>query len=167
VFDKLAKTLFNAHRELKEKADRFNTAHMKLLVHYVPLLKRAAKKRADAEAALLKEVKAHPEAFDKPRSQKLLGWKYGFQKKTGKVEVPDEEKTIKLIKKHLPKLVSQLIIKKEAVSKDAVAKLTVEQAKKISVNVVEDGDVAFAKLIDTQAAKIVKQALKNAEVSAR
>ena len=166
MFEKLAKDAENKSVGLMEKVDRFNKAYLKLLVHYVPMLTKASKAMASAEGALLDEVEAHPEMFQAPKSRKLFNWKFGFQKKKGKVEIKDEDKTIKLIKKHLPDLAPQLISTKEVVSKEAVAKLTVQEAKKISVNVVEDGDVAFAKLVDTEAAKIVKQGLKDAQVAA-
>ncbi len=168
MFEKLAKEAESRSADLMEKVDRFNKAHLKLLVHYVPMLTKASKKMAAAEEALLDEVEAHPEMFEKPnnKSRKLFNWRFGFQKKKGKVEIKDEDKTIKLIKKHLPELASQLISTKEVVSKDAVAKLTVQEAKKISVNVVEDGDVPFAKLVDTEAAKLAKQVLKDTGAAA-
>jgi len=108
--------------------------------------------------ALIEQAKEH---FVRPRTIIFHGIKVGFKKQKGKIEIPDEEKTIKLIRKHFPDQSDLLITTKEMVSKDALANVSVADLKRIACNVVADGDAVVASPVDGEVDKIVNALLKD------
>ena len=68
----------------------------------IPRIKRAVANTAEAQNQLHTLVSDAPHLFTKPRTVIFHGIKVGFEKGKGKIEFDDVDKTVALIKKHLP-----------------------------------------------------------------
>tara|TARA_R110000787_G_scaffold211281_6_gene321158 strand:+ start:673 stop:1185 length:513 start_codon:yes stop_codon:yes gene_type:complete len=110
-------------------------------------------------------VEGAPSLFAKPKSQTLHSIKLGFQKQRGSISVPDSDKTIALIRKHLPERAAELIQVTEAPKKKSLNDLSVADLKKIGCTVTDDTDVAFIKPVSGDAEKLVDALLKDAEAA--
>ena len=116
-----------------------------------------------AHALVIKAVAAAPELFEKPRSVILHGIKAGFQKGKGSIDWDDDDKLVARIEKLFTAAEAEILIKttkKPIVS--AIADLDGAELKKLGVTVEGTGDVAFAKLADSDTAKMIKALLKDA-----
>ncbi|EJX0630360.1 hypothetical protein ODD08_000303 [Salmonella enterica] len=130
-------------------------------------LRNAVAKVTEAEASLRAAIEAQPHLFVKPRSTVLEGVKLGYQKSKGKMSWDDDERVIRLIRKHLPDAADVLIKTNEKPVKDALSNLTAAELKKIGVNITEAGDEVFIKDTTATVDKLVAALLKGAEEEAR
>lgn len=119
----------------------------------------ATAKSKHATAAAL--VQQSPELFVRPRSYVFHGVKLGYQKEKGKLVIENEDKTVKLIKKHFADKADVLITTIEKPSKDALGQLTGDDLKKLGVVVTADGDVVFVKDTAAEVDKLVNAFLKD------
>ena len=110
-------------------------------------------------------VEGAPTLFTKPKSQTLHSIKLGFQKQRGSISIPDGDKTIALIRKHLPERAAELIQVTEAPKKKGLNDLSVAELKKIGCTVTKDTDVAFIKPVSGEAEKLVDALLTDAEAA--
>jgi hypothetical protein len=161
MFEQLTKKLSSARHRLEVVARNYAGAHAALRARYTPRLLSLANIVAGAEKALTQAIKEHPEAFKKPKTRSLFGLRFGLRKKKGTIEVPDEEKTISLIEKHMPERLEDLVITHRSVSREALQRIPAGDLKKLGVRVVDDTDVPVVKPEDSEAEKLVKQALKD------
>jgi hypothetical protein len=129
----------------------------------VPGIRTALTAVAEAYALLTLEIEEHRGLFDKPRSQVFNRVKVGLQKGKGAVSFDDEERVIKLIRKHLPDQADVLIQVKESVRKSGLGALTVEELKRIGCEAAATGDVVLIKPVDSEVDKLVKALLKGIE----
>ena len=95
----------------------------------LPRIKRAVNRTAERQATLAAAVDESRELFVKPRTVIFHGVKVGVEKGKGKIEIEDEDRTMKLIRKHLPDQVDALIKTDPHVSKAALKTLTVAELK--------------------------------------
>ena len=152
-FAKKRQVLSDLVTELNDQIQRLQRQSLKAIKH--------ALNETVAEQAKLNDLLvASPELFVKPRTMICHGMKVGYGKQKGKIEVADEDKTIKLIRKVFPEMAEQLIITKETVSKDAVGKLPVYGAKRIGVTILQDTDAVIIKPTDSEVDKLVAALLK-------
>lgn len=107
------------------------------------------------EKAVTDLVKVAPDLFESPRSHTFFDVKVGFRKEKGKTEIPDEAKTLALIRKHLGDQFDELTKTTVTVSKTAVADLCARDVKKIGVAITEDTDVVVFKPQGNDLAKMV------------
>lgn len=115
---------------------------------------------AAAEDALRNAIEAAPELFEKPRTRVLHGVKVGYQKGKGKVEIPDEAKTIRYIREKLPTDQAELMIRvTEKVERRAVMDLTAADLKRLGIRIIESGDQIVIKPVDSQVDKLIKALL--------
>lgn len=117
-----------------------------------------AKAKHAAAGALLQES---PELFIRPRSYVFHGVKLGYQKEKGELVIENEEKTVKLIKKHFPDKADLLITTVEKASKKALGQMTGDDLKKLGVEVAADTDVIFVKDTAADVDKLVAAFLKD------
>lgn len=129
----------------------------------VPGIKSAVAQVAEAYAALANEIDGNRGLFDKPRSAVFHGIKVGLQKGKGAVSFEDEERVIKLIRKHLPGQFEVLVKVSEKVRKSALLSLTVEELKRIGCEAGDTGDQVLVKATDGDVDKLVKALLKSIE----
>ncbi|HEX9392165.1 MAG TPA: hypothetical protein VF928_12705 [Usitatibacteraceae bacterium] len=130
------------------------------------LIEKAADGAISKHLELSAAIAASPEHFVKPRTRSLHGLKYGLQKLEGKVEIADEDKTIRLIYKHLPEKAEQLIKFEEKPIKDALRLLPVADLAKVGATLTETGDVVTIKTADKAVEKMVTQIITKAESEA-
>lgn len=123
-------------------------------------LRRLVVATREAESVLLAAIEQSPEHFDKPRSVIFHGIKLGYRKGTGKLEMDDVDRTVQLIRRHLPDQVEILIETKAKPVKPALLQLDAATLKRIGCTVEDTGDVAFAKPIDSEVEKALKALVK-------
>ena len=133
---------------------------------YLSRLRAAVAKAQTSRTVLVTAVEAHPELFDKPKTQVFHGVKVGFRKGTGGIDWDDDANVCELIRKHFPKAQAELLIKttEKPIAK-AIADLDVAELKRIGCRVESTGDVVVVKPMDSEVEKVVAALLKdNAEV---
>lgn len=124
-------------------------------------IRKAVGAVAERGAPLRALIEAHPELFEKPRTQVFHGIKVGFRKGTGGFDWEDESRVVALIKKHFPELADVLILVTEKPSKEGLETIDVSDLKRIGVTVENTGDVVVIKPTDSNVDKTVKALLKN------
>ncbi len=129
-------------------------------------LKRIRKLTADFKAAhalVVKAVEASPELFVRPRSVILHGIKAGFQKGKGAIGWDDNDKLVARIERLFTAAEAEALIKttKKPIAA-AISDLSVDELKQLGVTVEGTGDTAFAKLADSDIAKMIKALLTDA-----
>lgn len=118
-------------------------------------------KMADAQAELTHFIEAHPKLFNKPKTMTLHGVKVGFKKGKGKVIIPQGDKAIELIKKHLPAFAKILIRTTTVIDKNAAKKLTGEQLAKIGGGIIGGSDETVIKVMETDAEQLLARVAKD------
>lgn len=136
-------------RSLQEAID-----HLK--ADRLPEVRQCIETASAAWLALETLVQAHPELFVRPRTVEAHGIVFGMAKGRGGLEIEDEERTVALIKRHLPEQADVLIATRERPVKDALLQLPAADLKRIGVNVKETGDRVVIKPADGDVDKLVK-----------
>ena len=119
-----------------------DAARNEAVVARLDLLQGRAEAAAEARAALLAAVRARPDLFRKPRSRSVLGVKFGWRKKTGRVRTAKD--TLDLIRSKLAAKASWLIRTTEVVATDRLRDLSVRELAAIGATVVDSSDQPFA-----------------------
>lgn len=130
----------------------------------LPQLRVAIDAAAGAWSRLEQLVREHPELFAKPRSLSMHGIEFGWKKGAGRLEIDNEDKTVALIRRHLPEQAGVLIATKEVPVKKALMQLQAAELAKIGARISGTGDGVFIKPADSQLDKLVK-ALLTAEAA--
>lgn len=150
-----ARKASEARAELRGLVTQLEEETRALRRAYQRQLMRLTETAATAEGVLLGLVEDAPELFSKPRSVILHGIKCGYQKGRGELVFDDANKVVSLIQKHLPEQMDVLVKTTYAPVKTALAQLSVAELKRIGVQVVETGDIAFIKPMDSEIDKLV------------
>lgn len=134
---------------------------------YLGKLRTAVAKAQTSRTLLFTAVEAHPELFERPKTQVFHGIKIGFRKGTGGIDWDDDAKVCELIRKHFPKAQAELLIKtSEKPIAKAIADLDVADLKRIGCRVESTGDVVVVKPMDSEVEKVVTALLsEEAEVA--
>lgn len=140
-------------RDLNDAIDAAKRKHM----HYI---KSFAEDALEKKSKLSNAIDESKDLFDKPKSIVIHGMKVGLQKGKGKITIPDEEKTILLIKKNLPDQADILIKSEEKLLKPALNNLTAGDLKKVGLNLIESTDEVLIKPTGSDIDKIVTALLK-------
>jgi hypothetical protein len=130
----------------------------------MPNVRSAIEVASGAWSALEADIQAHQELFVRPRSVVAHGIKFGLAKGRGGLVIEDEDRTVALIRKHLPDQADVLIATREMPVKDALVQLPAADLKRIGVQVKDTGDQVLIKPADGEVDKLVK-ALVAAAVS--
>ena len=93
--------------------------------------------------------------------------KFGYRKKTGKIEIDNEEFTINKLQELFPENADMYLSKKISVSKKALDSLTAAELKKVGVNVIQDSSEAFVKLTDDEVQKLIDALVKESAKMAK
>ena len=123
---------------LKSRVRRCHEEQQKTLNLLRGGIKSASEKTRDAKARLLAWIEANPHLFQKPRTQTIGGVKVGYAK--GKGCINTSQKTVDLIRQHLPDIANTLINTKESVNKAAIGKLPTASLRKIGCTVTKSSD---------------------------
>ena len=141
-------------RELNDELDAVKRKHMRYIKDF-------ANEALENKSHLSDAIQEGKDLFEKPKSIIFHGMKVELQKGKGKITMPDEEKTILLIRKNLPDQSDVLIKTKEVVIKPALENLQANDLKKIGVNLTESTDQVLIKPTENDVDKIVNALLKD------
>lgn len=150
------------HARLVDKVMALEDAVAELKRRHLGGIRRAVERAAASEEALRSLVQAAPELFVKPRTLVLHGVKVGWVKGKGALDITDAERTVQLIRKHLPELADTLIRVVEQPHKPALLTLSVADLKRIGCTVIDAGDAVVVKPVDSDISKLVDALLKAA-----
>ncbi|WP_221800467.1 host-nuclease inhibitor Gam family protein [Oceanobacter mangrovi] len=118
-------------------------------------LKLAVQSMAQAKDQLTQAIQAAPQLFTKPKTLITSGIKVGYAKSKGKTVIPDANKTVQLIRKHLPDQAEVLIKTEEKPITSALGNLTAAELKKIGVQVHDGTDQVVIKATDSEIDKLI------------
>lgn len=141
-------------RMLERKIEDAKDAHL-------PRIKTALAKTKEAEARLRAAIEESEGLFERPKTQIFHGVKVGFQKLKGTISWEDGDKVVKFIVKFFTDQKDALTRTKVTPDKDALAKLSAADLKKLGVSVTNDSDAVVIKPMDGEVEKIVNALLKD------
>ena len=150
--DTLSDRVANLHAEIEAVKRR-----------YLPGIRNAAARARETREEIEWLIEANPEAFVKPRTVTLSGVKMGLQKQKGTVAWKSPSSVVKAIEKHLPERYEELVEVTEKPRKSAVAKLTIQEARKIGCTLTEDSDKILIKSAHDDVDKLVSKLLEESE----
>lgn len=129
-----------------------------------PALREAAGAERDCRDALISAVEDAPHLFGKPRSRTVHGIKYGWQAGKDRIEIPDEPRTIHLIRSRIDPAQQELLIsRKESVYKPAVLDLTAKDLRLIGARQIPGDDSVICKPISDSVDALVNTLLADME----
>jgi arsenate reductase-like glutaredoxin family protein len=156
-----ARKASEARAELHDLVGQIEDETRTLRRIYQKKLLRLIEIAATAEATLLDAVSEAPKLFEKPRSVTFHGIKCGYAKGRGELVFEDANKVIALIQKHFPEQMDTLVKVTMAPVKSALTNLPVADLRKIGVQLVETGDIAYIKPMDGEVSKLVDALLES------
>lgn len=162
VIEREARLHEEARLLLQQRVAAYNEGLAALASDHMPGIRRALNKAADIEARLRELVTANPASFVKPRTVVLHGTKLGYQKAKGKIGFDRPERVVERIKRLMPEQADILIHREEKPNKEALAKLSAADLKRLGCTVTADADEVVVRPIDGEVDKIVKALLKAA-----
>lgn len=131
---------------------------------YAGDLRACAAAEADAHAALLAEVEARPDLFEKPKTRTISGVKFGWQQGKPSIHVEDEAETLKRIRKLLPPEQVELLIRtKEYLHKPSVLDLSMADLRRLKIDQVQPEPAPFAKPVSDGVDRLVALMLTEAD----
>lgn len=158
-----ALALSNARLQLGALVQQLNAGLEALKANEMPAIRVAIDAATAAWAELEAGIQSNPALFIKPRTVAAHGVTFGIQKSKGAIKVPDDDKTVALIRKNLPEQAKVLISMKEVPVKKALEQLSAADLKRIGVQVTEGQDTVVIRPAPSDVDKLVK-ALVKAEV---
>ncbi len=129
---------------------------------YLPGIKKALARAAEAHDRLGAAVEANPELFVRPRTVLFHGVKVGLAKGKGVLTWADADQVVRLIQKHLPDRMEVLVKTVQTPVKAALEQLSASELKRLGVQVEESGDQVVIKAMDGAVEKLVKALEKDA-----
>lgn len=159
--EQLTKEYSDSYSKLSDKVKILEDELESVKRKHLRYIKQYADDAIEKKSLLSAALEDSPELFLKPKSIIMHGFKVGFQKGKGKITIPDEEKTILLIKKNLPDQADILIKQEEKLVKPALNNLTASDLKKVGLNLVEPTDEVLIKSVGSDIDKIVTALLKD------
>lgn len=162
IIDNDVQTLAQARASLGLLMQALQQGIEALKADHMPGIRSAVYDAEVAWKALQLQIELHPHLFVKPRTAVAHGIKFGLAKGKGGLNIPDPDKTVVLIRKHLPDQADVLISVRETPAKEALALLPASDLKRIGVQVVDSGDQVVIKPADGEVDKLVKVLLKAA-----
>lgn len=122
----------------------------------LPALRAAAAAERDGRETLLSAVTDSPDLFARPRTRNAHGIKYGWQTGKASIDIPDEARTLKLIRTKLPPEQQELLIRvREAVERRAVLDLTAQDLRRLAIIQVPGVDAPLVSLPKDATDKLV------------
>lgn len=159
-FSAASKILRNIKEELDTEIDAVKAK-------YSAAFADASKNAGEAYQMLLTLVEDSEELFLDKKSMSINNVKFGYRKKSGKIEIDNEEFTINKLQELFPENADLYLSKKISVSKKALDSLTAAELKKVGVNVIQDTSEAFVKLTDDEVQKLIDALVKESAKMAK
>lgn len=159
IFDQ-AHLLSIARRQLTTLVEDLHAQISALKAAHADKIAEAAKAAGVAWDKLQAAIQANPNLFAKPRKQAAHGIVFGIEMGKGKLEIPDEAKTVELIERHLPEQAGTLIAYTKAPVKDALKNLPAATLKRIGVNSIAGVDTVVIRAAKSDVDKQLEAFLK-------
>lgn len=156
----LCKGFAQARESLGGLLQAFESEFAALRRRHSKPIKAAAGEAALRRADLERELQAHPELFEKPRTITCHGIRVGYQKGKGKIECPNEAAVIERIEKLLPDQADVLVRVEKRIAREALKALDVSTLKRLGLVVTATGDAVLIKPVSDQVEKLVDRLLK-------
>lgn len=156
----LTKNYSDSYSKLSDKVKELNDEIDSVKRKHMRYIKSFAEDALEKKSLLSNAIEESKDLFEKPKSIILHGMKVGLQKGKGKITIPDEEKTILLIRKNLSDQADILIKTEEKLVKPALNNLTAGELKRVGLNLVESTDEVLIKPTGSDIDKIVNALLK-------
>ncbi|HKI50501.1 MAG TPA: host-nuclease inhibitor Gam family protein [Geothermobacteraceae bacterium] len=167
TIEKLTREFADARQTLGDRVQQLQDEIEQVKRKHLTEIRALAGNLAVAHEQLFEEIKDHPEAFVKPKTQTIAGVRVGFKKEKGKTTIADEAATIKRIKTLLPAQVKLLVQIEEKLLKTPLLQLPGETLKKLGVAVAEDVDAVYIKPVGDDIDKFVAALLEEGEAILR
>ncbi|MBV6478691.1 MAG: hypothetical protein HGGPFJEG_01448 [Ignavibacteria bacterium] len=158
--DLLTKDYSDSYNKLSNKVQDLELELETVKRKHMRYIKDFANEALEKKSKLTAAIDESKNLFEKPKSIVLHGMKVGLQKGKGKITIPDEEKTILLIKKNLAEQADLLIKTEEKIVKPALENLSAGDLKKVGLNLIESTDYVIIKPTGSDVDKIVNALLK-------
>jgi hypothetical protein len=162
-FERLANDLNGAQTLLSEQMATLQDLIEKLEAQHLPHLRRLADTVARRKVELLDAVSSHAECFRDPKSRALHGWRFGFRKQPGALEITDEADTIRRLRKLLGEDAAAYIRVKESLDKHLLKALPAGDLAKAGITLTADTDAPFVAPCAGDISKLVEALLERAE----
>lgn len=131
---------------------------------HIEAIRAAVRDCADQHDRLHAALSQAPHLFERPKTQTFSGVRVGWQKQRGKVEIPDEAKTIARIRAQLPTAQADLLIRvTERVHKPGVYDLTAADLRRLGITITDDTEIVTIKPVDGEVDKLVDALLAEVE----
>ena len=141
---------------LQRLMQQLNAGIEALKADQMPEIRNAIDSASEAWSELEGLVRSNAGLFVKPRTVAAHGITVGIEKAKGSLEIPDPERTVRLIRKHLPEQEHLLVVTRSTPVKAAVAKLPANELKRIGVHITEAVDRVVIRPAETEVDKLVK-----------
>ena len=159
--DRLTQQYADAFQQLADSMARLDEDVRAVKRHHLPAIKPQIDAVTNHRNALHEAIAQNPQLFEKPRTVVLHGVKVGIQKGKGRLVIEDEQKTIRLIRRHMLADEDMLIIVKESVSRAGLGKLPAAQLKKLAVSVTDAIDKVVIKPTQSDVEKAIDALIKD------
>ena len=127
-------------------------------------LKTRIAELAESRETLQAMLESQPGLFERPRTRTFHGIKVGFTKGRGKVEIPNEDYTVKRIKELYQDDLGVLIQTTEKPIKTALEKLPAAELKKLGVHIADADDQVVIKAADSEIDKLIAALMDDEEL---
>mgnify|MGYP001573024344 CR=1 FL=1 len=162
TLDTAARDFSKAHADLASVVAALQAELESTKKNFLPPIKRCVGKAAEFQQTLRDLIARAAHLFLEPRTLVLHGIRCGFRKQPGKLDFDKEALVCERIKKHFPERAAELIRLKEEPDKDALAKLTAAELKRLGVTLSADCDQIVLKPVADDVDKFVTALLKDA-----
>lgn len=159
----LTKDYSDSYKKLSGKVQELEDELEAVKRKHIRYIKDFANEALERKSRLSSAIDESRDLFQKPKSIVIHGMKVGLQKGKGKIIIPDEEKTILLIRKNLSEQADSLIKTEEKIIKPALENLSAGDLKKAGLNLVESTDYVLIKPTESDVDKIVTALLREGE----
>lgn len=165
--DLAAKLFADAHGALSDKVKILQDQIERCKREHLADIKRLVARAAERHDKLQNTIESAPDyLFKSPRTHTLHGIRVGWQKLKGSIVIEDPERTLQLIRKHMPELADTLIRVKEEPDKRAITDLPVSEARRIGCQIIDATDAIVIRPVDSDVDKVVDALLKEATEAA-
>lgn len=162
--EKLTKDYSEARQKLASIVCSYEREIEEVKKLHLPGIRRAAENASAKKTRLQLAISDSKERFVKPKTVIFYGIKIGFQKGKGELQWDDPDQVVRLIKKNFPEQAEILVKTKEEPSKNALAKLSVGDLKKLGVTVIETGEQIIVKPTNSDIDQLVNALLSDEDI---
>jgi hypothetical protein len=135
-----AELLAEARNRLAELAGELQARIEAAKADLLPGIQERARYAGHCWTELHAAIKHNPQLFERPRTVVHAGVKFGLAKGKGKVQIPDEARTIRLITDNMPERSYELLRTEIKPDRAALSKLTVRELARIGAQLVGTDD---------------------------